>query len=194
MVFRMSTKNPHHARPAREPGELATVQEFINTKNLQGADELTGPEALERWLSGHRLLKEKTRTSEADVRHAVEVREALRDLLAANDGDRVPKDAVETLGRAARSAQLVMKFASDGQAELEPATPGVDAAMGHILAIAFHAMIAGSWLRLKACRDETCRWAFFDRSKNRSGSWCSMAVCGNRSKARKHRHHLHAAS
>jgi predicted RNA-binding Zn ribbon-like protein len=30
-------------------------------------------------------------------------------------------------------------------------------------------------------------WAFYDRSKNRSGHWCSMRVCGNRAKARQFR-------
>ena len=27
-------------------------------------------------------------------------------------------------------------------------------------------------------------WAFYDRSKNRSGRWCSMDSCGNVEKAR----------
>jgi predicted RNA-binding Zn ribbon-like protein len=49
------------------------------------------------------------------------------------------------------------------------------------------AMAEGSWGRLKACSDHGCQWAFFDRSKNRSGHWCSMRVCGNRAKARQFR-------
>ncbi|HEV2878127.1 MAG TPA: CGNR zinc finger domain-containing protein, partial [Candidatus Eremiobacteraceae bacterium] len=113
------------------------------------------------------------------------------DLLSANYGEPVGKDAVETLSRAARSAQLVVQFEGAGQASLEPAASGVDAALGKILAIAFRSMLDGSWQRLKVCRDETCRWAFYDRSKNRSGSWCLMSVCGNRCKARKHRKHAH---
>ena len=48
-------------------------------------------------------------------------------------------------------------------------------------------MADGTWRRLKACREDTCQWAFYDRSKNRSGTWCSMAVCGNRAKARAYR-------
>ena len=42
----------------------------------------------------------------------------------------------------------------------------------------------GTWSRLKACREDDCHWAFYDRSRNRSGQWCVMAVCGNRNKAR----------
>ena len=33
-----------------------------------------------------------------------------------------------------------------------------------------------------------CGWLFIDRSKNRSRSWCDMAVCGNRVKANRHYH------
>jgi len=38
--------------------------------------------------------------------------------------------------------------------------------------------------RLKICPN--CEWLFLDRSKNRSRTWCDMAVCGNRAKARLH--------
>lgn len=38
--------------------------------------------------------------------------------------------------------------------------------------------------RLKVCPN--CEWLFIDRSKNRSRTWCDMAVCGNRAKARLH--------
>jgi predicted RNA-binding Zn ribbon-like protein len=44
-----------------------------------------------------------------------------------------------------------------------------------------------SWQRAKACRAADCHWAFYDRSRNRSGVWCEMAVCGNRTKVRAYR-------
>jgi len=46
---------------------------------------------------------------------------------------------------------------------------------------------AGLWERLKACRQDTCGWVFFDGSRNRSSSWCSMQVCGGRAKASSYR-------
>ncbi len=46
-------------------------------------------------------------------------------------------------------------------------------------------MVDGTWSRLKACRQ--CEWAFYDWSKNRSGRWCAMSVCGNRTKVRAYR-------
>jgi predicted RNA-binding Zn ribbon-like protein len=48
-------------------------------------------------------------------------------------------------------------------------------------------MADGSWSRLKACRSDTCQWAFIDNARNRSRQWCDMAVCGNREKARRFR-------
>ena len=38
--------------------------------------------------------------------------------------------------------------------------------------------------RMKICGN--CGWLFIDRSKNRSRTWCDMAVCGNRAKANRH--------
>ncbi|OCP16510.1 MULTISPECIES: CGNR zinc finger domain-containing protein [unclassified Ensifer] len=40
--------------------------------------------------------------------------------------------------------------------------------------------------RLKICPN--CGWLFLDKSRNRSRTWCDMAVCGNRSKAKRHYH------
>lgn len=40
--------------------------------------------------------------------------------------------------------------------------------------------------RMKICGN--CGWLFIDRSKNRSRTWCDMAVCGNRVKAQRHYH------
>ena len=45
----------------------------------------------------------------------------------------------------------------------------------------------GAWERLKACRQETCGWLFYDASRNRSSNWCSMQVCGGREKSRAYR-------
>ena len=63
----------------------------------------------------------------------------------------------------------------------------VDGALGELVGIVYTAMADGSWSRLKACRSHLCKWLFYDRSRNRSAVWCSMAVCGNRTKTRAYR-------
>ena len=76
-----------------------------------------------------------------------------------------------------------MRF-DTGAIRLVPRERGVQGALGSVLAAAAEAMADGSWQRLKACRSDTCRWAFVDHARNRSRQWCSMSVCGNREKAR----------
>lgn len=48
--------------------------------------------------------------------------------------------------------------------------------------------------RLKLCANDACRWAFWDLSRPGTGKWCSMQVCGGRSKAREYRRRRRAAS
>lgn len=151
------------------------------------SDSIATPRGLEDWLLEQRLVHGRLRLCEVDVAHAQAVREALRDLLATNEGQKIAKGAVETLARAARSAQLLLAFTPEGQALLRPSSSGVDAALGELLAITFRSILDGSWQRLKACHDDHCRWAFYDSSKNRSGAWCAMGSCGNRAKARAYR-------
>jgi predicted RNA-binding Zn ribbon-like protein len=82
---------------------------------------------------------------------------------------------------------LRVRFAANGESALVPAGEGMDAVVAELIGIVHEAMSDGTWTRLKACRSETCEWGFYDRSRNRSGTWCSMAVCGNRQKARSYR-------
>jgi predicted RNA-binding Zn ribbon-like protein len=167
------------------PGELATLQQFVNTLDLEdGVELLQGPADLRRWLAHHELAAPSTRIGEDDFRRAIEVREAFRAVLEANNGAPLDPDAVATLDAAARAAELTVRWNDAGQAELVPARAGLDGAFGRLLAIVYRARVEGTWQRLKACPRHSCRWAFYDRSRNRSSTWCAMSSCGNREKAR----------
>jgi len=171
------------------PGPLALVQAFVNTGATEGEqrwEEFTGPDALGSWL-GRQGLPVGGPLGESDVVRAKKVREALRALLAANNGGAVESLAVDTLNRAARRAALNVRFGADGRAALAAETDGLDGALGAVLAAAYAGMEVGTWGRLKACANGGCAWVFYDRSKNRSGRWCSMNVCGNRKKTRDYR-------
>lgn len=169
------------------PGDLELVREFVNTLDVEtGAEELADPDALAVWLRGRNLLRGGAATR-AELAEARRLREALRVLLLANNGVSMRKEAAAALNRAARRAGLGVRFQAGGTASLEPTAAGVDRALGRLLAIVAAAMADGTWSRLKACRADDCRWAFYDRARNRSRAWCSMAVCGNRTKARAYR-------
>ena len=174
------------------PGSLALVQAFVNTREAErGWDELADPDSLRRWLVQQGLVAGgdpiRETVTEADVLRSREVREALRALLFANNGGAVDPWAIESLNRVSGRSKLEVSFGADGQAVLEPASDGPDGALGKILAAVHNAMERDTWKRLKACANEGCTWVFYDRSKNRSGEWCSMAVCGNRAKTRSYR-------
>jgi predicted RNA-binding Zn ribbon-like protein len=172
------------------PGELELVREFVNTLDIeQGSEALSSPAALAEWLSGAGLAEPGLEATAAELRRAIELREALRAILLAHgEGALEPEDAWQTLDEAATRARLHVRFGPDGAALREPGAEGVDGALGQMLAIV-HAAVAEQdvWRRLKACRLHTCEWAFYDHTKNRSGAWCNMAVCGNRAKARAYR-------
>ena len=169
------------------PGELELVRLFLNTHDVEeGTDQIGEPEALRAWLEGQGL-DAGANVRRGDVRRAAAMRESLRALTLANTGEPLDPGAVPTLNSIAADARLVVRFDEHGHTVLEPAGDGADGALGELLAIVFRSMADGTWSRLKACREDTCQWAFYDRSKNRSGAWCSMAVCGNRAKARAYR-------
>jgi predicted RNA-binding Zn ribbon-like protein len=169
------------------PGELELVRQFLNTLDVEDdVEEIGTPETLVSWLAEHGLEIGRTLGDE-DVQRAIAMREGLRALTLANNGEPLSGNAVSRLNSIADEAQLRIRFDEHGRPSFRPAGTGPEAALGELLAIVFRSMAEGTWPRLKACRADTCQWVFYDRSKNRSGTWCSMAVCGNRAKARSYR-------
>lgn len=164
------------------------IIDFVNTVDLRPHEEsLVTPEQLTAWLGERGLVADGARATKADLAEALQVREALRDLLAAQNGlEADVAAAAAVLDEAAQRARLTLRF-STGVSVLEPAAPGVRGALGKLLAEVSAGMADGTWERMKACRAEDCRWAFLDTAKNRSRAWCSMQSCGNRAKANAYR-------
>jgi predicted RNA-binding Zn ribbon-like protein len=167
------------------PGDLELVRRFVNTRDVEeGTDELDGPESLLHWISGAGLLDDEAIADEEDLKHALALREGIRSLLLANNGQGIEHADLRELNRIAESVCLRVRFDEDGGATLGSESSGVSAAFGLILAAVVRATDVGIWGRLKVCTNDACQWAFYDRSRNRSGKWCTMEVCGNRMKAR----------
>ncbi len=163
----------------------ALVQAFVNPRNITSGHNVLGAGA-SGWLSGRGFL-----AAEATWRRLIAFREGLRGLLILHNrepgADKTGAADIEELNGLAGSAALRVSFDLEGEPRLRPAAAGVDGAMGALLAAAVRAADEGTWGRLKACRNEGCRWAFYDISKNCSGSWCTMDVCGSRAKMRAYR-------
>jgi predicted RNA-binding Zn ribbon-like protein len=179
-------------KTAPEPLEL--VQRFVNSVDLEtGEDELSSPEGLRVWLAERDLIGPDEAAGRADLRRATDAREGLRALLMRNNGLEPDGEGLERLERAAARARLQLSFPAGGQPELAPQGEGVDGALARLFAIVAASVERGEWSRLKACPRESCRWAFYDHSKNRSGRWCRMEACGNIEKARAFRERRRSA-
>ena len=152
--------------PNAAPQPLREVQLLINTADLEHERDWLPDWLAERGLEGQ------------DDR-ARALREALRRLVLANNGIAVDSAAVSVVNEAAGRVSLRV----DEHGALSVQTDGD--ALDRVVAVALGAMLDGTWGRLKACRN--CRWSFYDYSPNRSGTWCSMQLCGNRRKTRAYR-------
>jgi hypothetical protein len=60
--------------------------------------------------------------------------------------------------------------------------------------LAWDAIVRESPERLRPCANDECRLFLIDRSTANRARWCSMAVCGNRMKARRHYQRTRSAS
>jgi predicted RNA-binding Zn ribbon-like protein len=174
---------------SRTPEGLETLQDFVNTLDREEEkDDVATPGALAVWLVERELLPViESEVSDDDHVRAVELREALRRMALANNGEPPSAAATATVERQARESRLELRFPPEGGWHLEPGAVGLAGALGRLIAILMEAMADGTWTRFKACSAHTCQWVFYDTSKNRSGHWCSMRVCGNRAKARQFR-------
>lgn len=71
----------------------------------------------------------------------------------------------------------------DGQIAYNPAVP-----LQQIVQVSALALLTApnEISRVKMCGGQNCGWFFLDESKNRRRRWCTMELCGNREKARRH--------
>jgi predicted RNA-binding Zn ribbon-like protein len=169
-------------------GVLGLIQAYVNTADLEdGTDELTDPNALAAWLVARGLMDPGQPANVSDSKHAIAVREAIRGVIGANSGATIYPLDIATLNEAVAASRLRARFGSDAKARLETDAGGVEGALGRVVAAMFAAMGEEDWTRLKLCGSRSCRWAFYDHSRNHSSRWCRMASCGNRQKARRFR-------
>jgi CGNR zinc finger/Putative stress-induced transcription regulator len=183
-------------KPAPQP--LLLVQAFVNTKDFDlGTDLLTEPGPANEWLHLAALLGPGATAGLADLQAAQAAREDVRALLARNghsdsidfsdpsgevpgDGLPAPRDGLPALSAVARAARPQLSIGPDGRVGLDPG-PGdrLGSGLARLLLIIRDAQRDGTWQRLKICGKADCRWAFYDRSHSRAGTWCDMASCGN---------------
>ena len=183
---------PHENRPA--PRDLLLVQGFVNTRDLEeGTDLLQKRNDADAWLTNAGLWCRSAFPSARELEEARELREAIRQFLAAEVGGRATTTPTAVLRAYARSTRMRVQMGDSGAVSLVPTGDRMDAVFGTLFTIIRDAQRVGTWSRLKVCANPECLWAFYDRSHARRSAWCEMATCGNRLKNRRFRarHHQH---
>ncbi len=172
------------------PDDLDLIGSFVNTLHKDSAqpevEELDSPAALAAWMKDHGMARDKDPDAQ-ELEGAIRFREALRKLLRTNNGSRVDPESLAALREAAQEGLIRIEIDRAGRAMAAPARQGLGSLFARLLAAVADSQAAGTWERMKACADDECEWAFYDSSKNRSRTWCSMEVCGNRAKTRAYR-------
>lgn len=168
------------------PGRLELLQRFVNlhVHDSEGIQLDPPTEVIRDFLVRRGLLDQEQRFTASDRETYLALRDAIRNLILAEDDEPISAEDAETIDEIGLTAGLHPHFHAAHEPTLDPKGEGVAAAFGTIVAIAFVSAFDGTFDHLKLCADETCRAVFYDRSKNHSGRWCSMSTCGNRAKVR----------
>jgi predicted RNA-binding Zn ribbon-like protein len=163
------------------------VVEFVNTRDIEEeTDSIAAPDRLGAWIE-EKTGEDLGDLEPEDVRRVQLLRESLRSLMRANNGQEIRPGELQPLREAAERTRIRTTFAADGQLALVPARAGLSGFEARLLMAIEHLQCHGAWPRLKACTEDDCQWAFYDISRNHTRTWCSMDDCGNREKTRRYR-------
>jgi predicted RNA-binding Zn ribbon-like protein len=184
------------------PGGLGFVQDLLNTKSAgkpRGADLLDQLADAQEWLNAGlaewcRAAGKAPQSVELGQRDLKELRSFRSQIaLAVRAGDG-PDDASESdVAPALPAAGADLRLAGSGRVHAEPQGSGARQIVSLVLLEVFEAQLTDTWRRLKTCRNHRCEAAFFDRSRNNSGAWHDVRVCGNAENLRAHRARKKAA-
>jgi predicted RNA-binding Zn ribbon-like protein len=135
-------------------------------------DELADTARARAWLASAGGLG-----TEAELRHVLEVRRLLQAVIR---GEQPPDVLAPVLRGVTR-----MPTVTGGQITWTLSVPP-ERELAVRAVLAWDALARHSPGRLRPCANGECRLFLIDHSKANAARWCSMAVCGNRMKARRY--------
>jgi predicted RNA-binding Zn ribbon-like protein len=166
--------------------QIDLLVSFVNTRDVEtGTDAIADLGDLRRWAE--EKTGESLKLDEKDAARVRALRESLRALLRRNNGGEVDDAALLPLREAAERSRYRPALDAKGRLSLLPTGSDLTGFEARLLLAIERIQSHGAWARLKTCPDEECEWAFYDSTRNRSRTWCSMEVCGNREKTRRYR-------
>jgi predicted RNA-binding Zn ribbon-like protein len=170
-------------RPGPGPA-LERLIGFVNTSEPQLAqDQLGDPAQTRNWLvaEGYEAREELSHDDWAAI---IAFREGVRAAAAANNGYDLDPDAVAAMHHAIDRLGFTVQATADAHLEVAATTPA-GRALAPLASALMDAQADRSWTRVKACARDTCRWLFYDTTRNHSRTWCTNTTCGSREKAKR---------
>ena len=160
------------------------IRSFANTVDIEdAADELASPAQLATWLVSAKLVESVPPVSDEEHRAALDLRAGIRESLDA-DGRPAPRGL--SVADAVLAGLPVHISLTSATVLPDPGLPTARRALAGVGSAWLELALTGQARRLKRCAEHSCGWVFWDTSKNQSRRWCSMRVCGNRTKARRY--------
>ncbi|MFF0288704.1 CGNR zinc finger domain-containing protein [Streptomyces sp. NPDC005262] len=149
--------------------------ELLNTTPVVNGvvqDQLADPEAAEAWQRAH------GGSGTADEhRHLLQARDALQEVVRGSLPATSLAPVLEGVTSRPQVSSAGVSWDLDAREERRMAVQAV---------MTWSALQKATPGRLRPCTNPECRRFLLDRSKTNKARWCSMAVCGNRMKARRH--------
>ena len=149
--------------------------ELLNTTPVvdgEPRDDLAQPKFARAWMRAHGVA-----FTNAELAALLDARSALQAVVR---GEQTPSALQRFVGSVALRP-TVSRGGVDWRLTLDGGAGGAVRAV-----LAWDALRVFSPGRLRPCANPECRLFLIDRSKPNTARWCSMAICGNRMKARRH--------
>jgi predicted RNA-binding Zn ribbon-like protein len=86
-----------------------------------------------------------------------------------------------------RGKQQLSQRQNGLRVEFVPDRPGWRWILAEVARSFVETVANGESARIKICRNDDCRWIFYDQTKGKTRCWCSSKSCGNRERVRRAR-------
>ena len=183
---------PHAKFLAEGHGKTGPWVDLVNSEEwntyAQRTDHLNNSTWIPYFLRQWRFAKPPS--SAAPIERLKSLRATLRKCCEAlSAGQPIPPTEMRILNQAMNVAGRRQLFERQNglQIEFVPMDYGWDWILAETVRSFADTLGSGRDARIKICRNDDCRWVFYDRTKGKTRCWCSDKSCGNRERVRRAR-------
>lgn len=169
----------HHAFPC---GTLAL--DFVGTlrarRNSEPAEKLSSPDLLDAWFTESGMLDEPAGANQDDLVSALELREAIYELVAARiHHTELADEDIAVVNRHAQGMPIGLQLVKKRTERAGSSAQGLAALARQAVEI----LGSDDAALLRECARPECTQVYLDHSRGHRREWCAMRTCGNRVKA-----------